>query len=118
MMGFLNDMAAKQLGKLLASDTTMKVLSNPQVQQVMMKAINMRSEVRETVGKQVKVFASAFDLVTREDVATLKKKMRDMENTIDDLRAELEASHDGPQETTPKGGDEATDAKKPARKRK
>ena len=89
MLDELKNLAARQLGKALASDTTMKVLSNQQVQSAMMRAINLRAEARDLVESRIHGVATALDLVTHEDVAALRRTLRDLEDTIEELRDEL-----------------------------
>ncbi|MBP47385.1 MAG: hypothetical protein CMH53_05560 [Myxococcales bacterium] len=89
MLDHLKSVAAQKVGKVLASDATLKVVGDPRVQKVMMRAINLRADAREVVEKQVKEVAAALDLVTREDVASLKRTIRDLEDTVEELRDEL-----------------------------
>jgi hypothetical protein len=100
MLDELKNLAARQLGKALASDTTMKVLSNQQIQSAMMRAINLRAEARDLVESRIQGVATALDLVTHDDVAALKRTMRDLEDTIEELRDELADAQGQPRETT------------------
>ncbi|MEY3013133.1 MAG: hypothetical protein RIT45_1868 [Pseudomonadota bacterium] len=86
----LKDLAARKVGAALASDTAMKVVSNPKVQGAMLRALNARGELREAVEKRVSTLATALDLVTREDVATLRRTIRNLEDTLEELREELD----------------------------
>ena len=103
MIDELKNLAARQLGKALASDTTMKVLSNQQVQSAMMRAINLRAEARDLVESRIQGVATALDLVTHDDVASLKRTLRDLEDTIEELRDELADAHAEPKETAKDG---------------
>ncbi len=89
MLDQLKNMAARRVGKVLASDATMKVVADPRVQKAMMRAINMRADARELVEQRVQNVAAVLDLVTREDVASLKRTIRDLEDTVEELRDEL-----------------------------
>ena len=89
MLNDLKNFAAQQVGRVLTSDATQKVLSNPQVQTMMLRAINLRAESRDLVERRVQGMASALDLVTRDDIVALKRTIRALEDTIDDLRDEL-----------------------------
>jgi phage-related tail protein len=96
-MSFLEqfkDVAARQVGKVLASDATLKVLSSPQVKNAMVAAINLRAEARDAVELGVKQVARQLDLVTRDDVAKLKRSMRDLQHEVEDLREQLAAQSD------------------------
>jgi polyhydroxyalkanoate synthesis regulator phasin len=86
----LKDKAARKMGAALASDAAMKVVSDPRVQGAMLRAINMRGELREAVERRVSTIATALDLVTRDDVATLRRTIRDLEDSVEDMREELD----------------------------
>ncbi len=88
----LKNLAARKMGSVLASDAAMKVVSDPRVQGAMLKALNARGEVREAVEKRVSTLAAAFDLVTSDDVAGLRRTIRNLEDSVEELREELEAA--------------------------
>ncbi len=89
MLDQLKTVAARRVGQILASDATMKVVGDPRVQTAMMRAINLRADAREVVERQVQGVAAVLDLVTREDVATLKRTIRDLEDMVEELRDEV-----------------------------
>ena len=89
MLDQLKTVAARRVGQILASDTTMKVVGDPRVQSAMMRAINLRADAREVVERQVQGVAAVLDLVTREDVASLKRTIRDLEDMVEELRDEV-----------------------------
>lgn len=101
------DLAARKVGAVLASDAAIKVVSNPKVQGAMLKAINARGELREAVERRVSNLATALDLVTRDDVATLRRTIRNLEDTVEELREEL----DDARTTAEAAGKTAADAK-------
>lgn len=90
MLNQLKDIAAKQVGRVLASDATLKVISSPQVQQAVVAAINLRAEARDLVEKRVRDIAGALELVTRDDVAKLRRSIRDMEDHLSEMRDQLD----------------------------
>ena len=81
--------AQEQAEKVLRSPATLRFLSNPRVQKTMLQAINLRAEIRQKVTTQVEGFARNHNLVTREDVAKLRRTLREMEGTLAQLRVEL-----------------------------
>ena len=89
MLDQLKTLAARRVGQLLASDTTMKVIGDPRMQAAMMRAINLRADAREVVERQVQGVAAVLDLVTRDDVASLKRTIRDLEDMVEELRDEV-----------------------------
>ncbi len=92
----VKDVAARQIGKVLASDTTLKVLSSPQVKNAMVAAINLRAEARDVVELGAKQVAKQLDLVTRDDVAKLKRSVRDLQHEVEDLREQLSTQQEPP----------------------
>ena len=114
----VKDVAARQVGKVLASDATLKVLSSPQVKNAMVAAINLRAEARDVVELGVKQMAKQLDLVTRDDVAKLRRSMRDLQHEVEDLRDQLAAQQDVAAAGTMTEATPAPAAKPAARKRK
>ena len=113
MIDALKNIAARQVGRVLASDATMKVLSNPNVQSAMMRAINFRAEARDVVEERLQGVMTALDLVTADDVAVLKRKIRDLEDQVVDLRDELDEASERVQSAEDKA-QQAADAQKQA----
>ena len=85
--------ARNQAGRVLKSPTTLKVLSNPRVQRAMLQAINLRADLRQKVTVQVEDFARNHNLVTREDVAQLRRTIRELEATVATLRNEVDEAN-------------------------
>ncbi len=108
MLNRLKDMAAKQVGKVLASEATMKVLSSAELRQVVVAAINLRAGAREALEARVKELAAALELATREDMATLRRSMRDMEDHLADLHEQLDQAQQ--ELAASKAAEEATKA--------
>lgn len=90
MLEHFKDLAARQVGKVLSSDATMKVLSSPQLKTAIVTAINLRAEARDAVEKRVRDVADKLELVTRQDVASMKRSIRDLEDHLADLRGQLD----------------------------
>jgi len=112
MLNVLKDLAAKQVGRVLASEATLKVLTNPQFKSAIVKAINLRAEARDAVEKSVREVAGALELVTRDDVAGLRRTIRDLEDNVAELRAELQDAQ--AHAATAPAADTAAPARKPA----
>lgn len=85
----LKSMAARKVGTVLASEAALRVVSDPRVQGAMLRALNARGELREAVERRVSQVASALDLVTREDVAGLRRTIRNLEDSLEEMREEL-----------------------------
>lgn len=94
MLNLLKDIAAKQVGKVLASDATMRVLNSAELRHVVVTAINMRAGARELLETRVKDLAASLELVTREDMAHVRRSMRDLEDHIAELREQLDQAQE------------------------
>ena len=103
----IKNLAASKVGSVLASDAAMKLVSDPRVQGAMLRALNARGEVRDAIEKRVSSLAAAFDLVTSDDVAGLRRTIRNLEDSVEELREELEDA----QNTARKADAAATAAK-------
>lgn len=90
VLNMIKDMAAKQVGRVLASETTMKVLGSSELRQVVVTAINLRAAGREALEARIKDLASTLELATREDMAHLRRSMRDMEDQLAELHDQLD----------------------------
>ena len=89
MLGTLKSILQEQTAKTLRSPATMRLLSNPRVQQTLLKVINLRADNRQKMSSQVQEFARSNDLVTREDVVRLRRTVRDLEATVASLTQQL-----------------------------
>lgn len=94
MLNLIKDIAAKQVGKVLASDATMRVLNSAELRHVVVTAINMRAGARELLEARVKDLAASLELVTREDMAHVRRSMRDLEDHIAELREQLDQAQE------------------------
>ena len=95
---------------VVMSPQTMKLLSNPNVQKAMMRAINLRADLRETVQKNVSTWARNMNLVTSDEVLSLKRTIRELESTLERMRRELKTAPVEPSPQTAQA--EAPTAKK------
>lgn len=92
MLDHLKDIAARQVGRVLASDATLKVLSSPHLKTAFVTAINLRAEARDVVEQRVRDVAARLDLATSDQVATLRRTVRDLEDRVQDLGEALAAA--------------------------
>lgn len=79
--------AQKQVKSFMKSDTGRKILTDPRAQRLLMKVVAIRVGVHKTVETKVQDLARAYDLPTRDDVASLRKKIRDLEKEIKTLKS-------------------------------
>ena len=115
----------QKAGKLLGSPAVISLLSNPQFQEALKRAINLRSDVRDGWEGQVEGWARQFNLVTRQDLKALKRTIRELENHVAAMDYEVqqmkarEAAARAAAEAAEKAAEEAraAAAKKPAAKK-
>ena len=91
MMKSILELAQAQADKILRSPKTLSLLADPRVQKTIIQLINLRGELRKTVSGKVQGFAKDYSLATREDMAKMRRTIRDMERTIGTLQKELDA---------------------------
>ena len=89
MLNHLKSTVLRTAGQLLASQTALGILTHPQFQDALKRAINLRSDVRDGWERQVDSLARSFNLVTRQDVKMLKRSIRELENQTATLEYEL-----------------------------
>ncbi len=77
--------------KWASSPQAMKLMTNPNVQKALMKALQLPGEVRNAVQERTKAFAEYADLATRGDIQTFQRTMRDLEREIGRLKRDLDA---------------------------
>ncbi|MSP91341.1 MAG: hypothetical protein EXR79_06005 [Myxococcales bacterium] len=92
MLDHLKDIAARQVGRVLASEATLKVLSSSHLKTAFVTAINLRAEARDVVEQRVRDVAARLDLATSDQVATLRRTVRDLEDRVQDLGEALAAA--------------------------
>lgn len=78
-----------QADRLLSSPQTLRFLSDPRVQKAMMQLINLRGDLHQKVSGKVQGFARNYSLVTRDDMAKLRRTVRELQNTISTLESEV-----------------------------
>ena len=82
--------------KAAMSPSAMKLLSDPRVQKMMMRALRLPSDVRMAMEKNGQTLAKSFALVTREELSNMKRNLRDLKSQIDQLENELEKARSAP----------------------
>jgi len=90
MLNDVKNNLLRKAGQLLGSPAAISVLSNPQFQEALKRAINLRSDVRDSVDGQVETLARQFNLVTRQDFKSMKRTIRELENHLAAMDYELQ----------------------------
>lgn len=82
----LRKTAVKRLTELATSERVMKLLGDPRVQKAMMGALRFQADARSRWEKGVVTVAGQFHLATQKDVASLKRRIRDLETQLRKLQ--------------------------------
>ena len=85
------DRIKQEAMKAAMSPATMKLLSDPRIQKVMMRAIQLPSEVRDALEKNGQSIAKTFSLVTKEELRSMKRTIKELSAQLEKLNSELEA---------------------------
>jgi hypothetical protein len=84
----LSEVALRQGMKLLADPRVMKLMSDPRVMKWTMQAFSLRGDLQTAVDERWKGLARRFRLATEEEVTSLKRRIRDLESTVQSLRGQ------------------------------
>jgi hypothetical protein len=76
------------------SPIALRVLSDERVQNLLTQALNLQADMRENIEAQVKLVARTLELVTRDELSSLRNVVRDLESEVSRLREELARSRD------------------------
>jgi septal ring factor EnvC (AmiA/AmiB activator) len=72
------------------SPLALKVLSDERVQTLLTQALNLQADMRENIEAQVKLVARTLELVTRDELSSLRQVVRTLEAEVNRLRDELD----------------------------
>lgn len=71
------------------SPIALKVVTNPQVQALLTQALNLQADMRQNIEAQVKLVARTLELVTRDELTSLRAVVKELEAEIERLKAQL-----------------------------
>ncbi|MBM4394110.1 MAG: hypothetical protein FJ087_00290 [Deltaproteobacteria bacterium] len=74
------------------SPIALRVLADERVQNLLTQALNLQADMRENIEAQVKLVARTLELVTRDELSSLRNVVRDLESEVSRLRHELSRS--------------------------
>lgn len=80
----------QRLLKLLASEQAMAILANPKAQAALMRIFLLRAELKKKINGQVKSVAKAYSIATNDEVAKLRRTLRELERHVSKLENDLE----------------------------
>ena len=82
----LRDSALKQAMRVLSDPRFGKLMSDPRVMSMVMKTLALRGTVEAAVDDKARAIAGRLQLATRDEVAGLKGRVRELEALLDKLR--------------------------------
>ncbi len=83
------------------SPVALKVMSNPQVQALLTQVLNLQADMRQNIESQVKLVARTLELVTRDELTSLRAVVKELEAEVERLKAQVQeqaASREPPAE--------------------
>lgn len=89
MLGSLKDKAMKTAGQLLGSAPAAGVLTNPKVQDLVRRVVDLRADVRDGLDDQIAAVARRLNLVSMKELRHFKRLVRELENQVATLEHEL-----------------------------
>ena len=72
------------------SPIVFKVLADSRVQALLTQALNLQADMRQNIESQVKLVARTLELVTRDELGSLRSVVKNLESEVARLRAELD----------------------------
>ena len=71
------------------SPMALRVLSDDRVQTLLTQALNLQADMRENIEAQVKLVARTLELVTRDELSSLREVVKTLESEVTRLREEV-----------------------------
>lgn len=71
------------------SPLALKVVTNPQVQALLTQALNLQADMRQNIEAQVKLVARTLELVTRDELTSLRAVVKELEAEVERLKAKV-----------------------------
>ena len=65
------------------------ILTNPALQDVMRRAVNLRTDLLDQIDQQIEVVARRLNLATKKEVKALRRQIRELENQVQGLDGQL-----------------------------
>lgn len=81
------------------SPIALKVIQDEKVQALLTQALNLQADMRQNVEAQVRLVARTLELVTRDEMSSLRSVVRSLEAEVARLKAEVERQAAGSQAT-------------------
>lgn len=89
MFDKLKQSAMEQGMKLMTNSHVMKLMADPRLMNALMKSVEFKGKLQSDVEARLRSVASALNLATKEDVASLEQTLRKVETRFGDLEAKV-----------------------------
>ncbi len=102
------------------SPIALKVVTNPQVQALLTQALNLQADMRQNIEAQVRLVARTLELVTRDELTSLRAVVKELEAEVERLKAQVraqEAAREAPPAAAPAANPEPAPMPKKTAKR-
>ena len=88
MVGLWRDIVMKAVLERF-SPMALRILSDVRVQTLLTQALNLQADMRENIEAQVKLVARTLELVTRDELSSLRDVVKTLEAEVARLRGEV-----------------------------
>jgi hypothetical protein len=89
MLDRIKEEAFNAAGRFAGAGKGIDLLSSPSLQAALTRALTLQAELRDRWDRQVQAVAKSLNLVSKRDVLTLKRQVRDLENLVATLEHQL-----------------------------
>jgi hypothetical protein len=98
MLDKIKATAMQQGMKLLSNPRVMKLMADPRFMNALMKGLQFKGKLQSDFEERVRGVATALNLATKDDVATLEQTLRQVEHKYADLEAKVAESDEEAQQ--------------------
>ena len=83
--------AMNQAMKLMSNPKVGKLLSDPRVMNAITKGFEVHGQIRNHVEGKLRTLANSLNLVSKEELSNITSKLNQVESSVGDLAAKVEA---------------------------
>jgi polyhydroxyalkanoate synthesis regulator phasin len=91
MLNQFKQMALNHAMKMMSNPKFTKLMSDPRVMNAIAKGFELQGQMRTQVEASLRNLAETLNLATREDVSTLRRKLSQIEASLDALQGHLDS---------------------------
>ena len=91
MLNQFKQMALNHAMKLMSNPKFTKLMSDPRVMNAIAKGFEFQGQMRSQVEAGLRNLAETLNLATKEDLSTLRRKLSQVEASLDAMQSHLES---------------------------